>query len=134
MESLKIKMPQTSAINFAKPIGGFINDITGASALNDFNASEAQKQRAWEESMSNTAYQRAVKDMKEAGLNPYLIYNGASPATTPSGGVAQASSGSNATQSIVNSAFNLVGKISDNKVKRENNIISALKLLTYIIK
>lgn len=51
-----------------------------------YNAAEAQKNRDWQEMMSNTAYQRAVKDMKAAGINPILAAGSA--ASTPQGSFA----------------------------------------------
>lgn len=52
-----------------------------------YNAAEAQKNRDWQEQMANTSYQRAVKDMKAAGINPILAYSNGG-AVTPSGGTA----------------------------------------------
>lgn len=55
-----------------------------------FNASEAQKNRDWQEQMANTSWQRAVGDMEKAGLNPMLAY---SQGGAGSGSGAQASIG-----------------------------------------
>jgi hypothetical protein len=57
-----------------------------------FQAAEAQKNRDYQEMMSNSAYQRAVADMKAAGLNPAMLYShGGSGASTPSGSSASGS-------------------------------------------
>lgn len=59
---------------------------------NAYNAMEAAKSRDWQEYMSNTAFQRQVKDMQTAGLNPFLAYGG-SGASTGSGVAAHSGSG-----------------------------------------
>lgn len=62
-----------------------------------FSADEAQKNRDWQEQMSNTAYQRAVKDLREAGLNPILAYSqGGASIGSGSQGTGYTASGSSA--------------------------------------
>ena len=62
---------------------GVYNHIENAAAMN-FNSTEAMKNREWQEHMSSTAYQRAVEDMKKAGLNPILAFQNGG-ASTPGG-------------------------------------------------
>lgn len=57
----------------------------------EFNAEQAQIQRDWLEMMDNTKYQRAIKDMKSAGLNPVLAVTGNGVSVGSGGGGAQAS-------------------------------------------
>ena len=59
--------------------------LTGAQEeANAFNANEAQKQRDFEQQMSDTSFQRQVADLQSAGLNPALAMSSGG-ASTPSG-------------------------------------------------
>lgn len=96
--------------------------------LNAFNAQEAQKQRNFEEYMSNTSYQRAAADMKAAGLNPNLLYNSGG-ASTPSG-----MSAVSASRNMSNNyGFNLLTKILLFTIGQSANSANTLSNLSQAI-
>lgn len=75
---------------------------------------EAKINRQFQERLSSSAYQRAMQDMKKAGLNPALMYGGAKPASTPSGATPyQATAGASASPAgVISSVLALAGAIA----------------------
>lgn len=67
-----------------------IGDAMAADDANKMNAQHAKNQMNFQEKMSNTSYQRAMEDMKKAGLNPMLAFSQGG-ASTPAGASATAS-------------------------------------------
>lgn len=67
-----------------------------ASKAREWSANEAKVLRDWQEYMSNTAYSRAVADLKSVGINPYAI-GLFKAASTPSGAYGSSFAGSSDT-------------------------------------
>lgn len=98
-----------------------------------FQSQEAKIQRDWYESMSNSAYTRAVADMKAAGINPILAYQNGGAATAGTGIAAGSAASYTATggdtlSSLLSAAADLVGSITSASNGKADNAIKLLKL------
>lgn len=88
------------ALSIAGAIGA-VGGAVGSTALQyRINKRAAERERGWQERMSNSAYQRSMADMRAAGLNPILAYQKGG-ASTPSGGLERATD----TEQIVSTAL-----------------------------
>ena len=108
--------------------------LAGAGISHAFNLSSARREqraartnRAFQERMSNTAYQRQVKDLKAAGLNPILGFakGAGSGASTPSGSKANVQPTSN-TPSYVLDAVKTLPQILQLNASTANQLSRAV--------
>lgn len=73
-----------------------IGGLLGGSSARQQNAEE----RAWQEHMASTQYQRGVKDMRAAGLNPAMLY-GRGAMSSPVGGGARMEEGRHLAEGVM---------------------------------
>ena len=105
---------------YAYALAGLQTDYDISVYNNEWSAKQAEISRNWEERLSNTAYQRAVKDLKAAGLNPILAAGGG--ASTPNSSQATVDTG--ATGTATNLASQTISAATQLKAVKANNEVA----------
>ena len=126
--------PLTGLLSFGSSLVTNLFNADQKEAEREFNSQQAQINRDFQERMSNTAYQRAMADMREAGLNPILAYQKGG-ASQPSGSSAsttafQAEDSGNKAIGSAMSAKRLNAEVANmeatnENLKRQNDLIHA---------
>lgn len=102
-----------------------------AEKARQFNAEQAKLQREYEERLSNSAYSRAAADLQSIGVNPYVLLNGMSAASTPSGaaasgyGASHSGNASFAKSSAAKTLFNGIVSLAGSAISAYSKLRSA---------
>lgn len=94
----------------SEDVGKFVNDVTGVTSTQNFN-----------KEMASTEYQRALADMKAAGLNPSVLY-GQSAGHSASSSGAGGSGIYNAIGGTINSLIHAAVELHEDASPKNKNV------------
>lgn len=106
--------------NIAAAGAGGVLSFIGNERTNAANRNMAENQMAFQERMSNTAYQRSRADLEAAGYNPALAFSNG-PASTPAGAIATMSNSMEAAVTNARESALLSGAIKKQKTENALN-------------
>ncbi|QXP07851.1 MAG: DNA pilot protein [Arizlama microvirus] len=105
---------------------GAAGSYFGTQSQNAANAAQNQAQMDFQREMSNTSYQRAVKDLQAAGLNPMLAYSQGG-ASTPVGSQALMQNVLGNTATSGSQAYQAAAQ-SNNLIQQNENLKAQVQL------
>ena len=102
--------------------GNLVSGLIGSAASGLFGKRQAQSQMDFQKQMSDTAAQRAVKDLRAAGLNPMLAATGGLTASSPSGAMTSVDPTTTGKQvALMNAQIKNIQALTD-KINTENKV------------
>lgn len=110
--------------------GGLISGAMSKSGQQDANQANldiAREQMAFQERMSNSAYQRATKDIMAAGLNPMLAYSQGGATTPPGASAVMQNENAEMAHSVRDASMRAL-QISN--MEKQNELLEAQKAKT----
>lgn len=98
-----------TGIGIASALGSTLGGIGSSVIQGEYNKAEAEKNRQFQERMSNTAIQRQIADAQKAGISPAMLFNhSTNGANSPTGSSASISKPDIDINGIINTIGNIL--------------------------